>query len=317
MNYALTIEHHLPANLRPYARNAPHALGQTDQTDRPLDERFGFTNPVLISDDREIVAGHGRVEAARLLGLATVPTLRLSHLSETQRRAYVLADNKLAQNAGWDREVLAIELQPLVALDFDVKLTGFSIAETDLIIEEARESSPQSSTGPDDELSPPTEGVPVTRLGDLWQLGRHLHTRSAMASRRSRLDSRRVNRAIRRGGARRPYAEIEDLFMREYLRPVKVREGDRVQTMPAIQVIMRAEISKGVKGSGPAQRSALRTARQIGRDWQARHEACCKQRSSSRWRPSMNAPERSRRAELPIRLCWTRTPLRSISPQET
>lgn len=72
---------------------------------------------------------------------------------------------------------------------------------------------------------------------------------------------------------RTPQSEIEDLFMKEYLRPVKVREGDRVQTMPAIQVIMRAEISKGVKGSGPAQRSVLRTARQIGREWQARHEA--------------------------------------------
>jgi hypothetical protein len=72
---------------------------------------------------------------------------------------------------------------------------------------------------------------------------------------------------------RTPQAEIEDLFMKEYLRPVKVREGDRVQTMPAIQVIMRAEINKGVKGSGPAQRSVLRTARQIGREWHARHEA--------------------------------------------
>src|SRR5215204_2349940 len=111
-------------NLRPYARNArTHSKKQIKQIARSI-ERFGFTNPVLISDDNEIIAGHGRVEAARLLGIESVPTLRLSHLNATQRRAYVLADNKLAQNAGWDREVLAIELQALVDLEFKVELTG-------------------------------------------------------------------------------------------------------------------------------------------------------------------------------------------------
>jgi ParB-like chromosome segregation protein Spo0J len=117
-HHDLTIEHRPVGSLRPYARNArTHSAKQIKQIARSI-ERFGFTNPVLISDQNEIVAGHGRVEAAKLLGLPTVPTLRLSHLTETQRRAYVLADNKLAQNAGWDREVLAIiELQALVELD--------------------------------------------------------------------------------------------------------------------------------------------------------------------------------------------------------
>jgi ParB-like chromosome segregation protein Spo0J len=113
------------ASLRPYPGNArTHSKKQIKQIARSI-ERFGFTNPVLISDDDEIIAGHGRVEAAKLLGLARVPALRLSHLSPAQRRAYVIADNKLALNAGWDREMLAIELQALIDLDFDVELIGF------------------------------------------------------------------------------------------------------------------------------------------------------------------------------------------------
>jgi DNA modification methylase len=160
------------ASLRPYDRNArTHSKKQIKQIARSI-ERFGFTNPVLISDDNEIIAGHGRVEAAKVLGLMTVPTLRLSHLNAAQRRAYVLADNKLAQNAGWDRELLAIELQALVDLDFDVELTGFSIAEVDLILEEANESSLSESNEPENK-HPALSEAAVTRLGDLWQLGRH------------------------------------------------------------------------------------------------------------------------------------------------
>src|SRR6266567_3380982 len=106
--------------LKPYARNArTHSRKQIRQIAKSI-ERFGFTNPVLISDDNEIIAGHGRVEAARLLGMKSVPTLRLSHLDAAQRRAYVIADNKLALNAGWDRDLLAIELQALIDIDFDV-----------------------------------------------------------------------------------------------------------------------------------------------------------------------------------------------------
>jgi ParB-like chromosome segregation protein Spo0J len=129
------------AALRPYSRNSrTHSKKQIRQIADSI-RKFGFTNPVLISDDDEIIAGHGRVEAAKLLRMQSVPTLRLSHLDAPQRRAYLIADNKLALNAGWDREVLAIELQALIDLEFDVEITGFSLAEIDLLFDEARESS--------------------------------------------------------------------------------------------------------------------------------------------------------------------------------
>jgi ParB-like chromosome segregation protein Spo0J len=116
------------SRLTPYKNNArTHSKKQIRQIAKSI-KRFGFTNPVLIDDAGEIIAGHGRVEAAKLLGLAAVPTIRLSHLSETEKRAYILADNRLAEKAGWDREILAIELQGLIELDFDVELTGFSTA---------------------------------------------------------------------------------------------------------------------------------------------------------------------------------------------
>ena len=130
------------AALRPYDNNArTHSKKQIKQIADSI-RRFGFTSPVLVSDAGEIIAGHGRVEAAKLLGMATVPTLALSHLSDAERRAYVLADNKLALNAGWDREILAIELQGLIDLDFDLELTGFSLAEIDFVLDEAGDSDP-------------------------------------------------------------------------------------------------------------------------------------------------------------------------------
>lgn len=158
--------------LRPYAGNArTHSKKQITQIARSI-ERFGFTNPVLISDDGVIVAGHGRVEAAKTIGLKSVPTLTLSHLSETERRAYVLADNKLALNAGWDKEVLAIELQALVDVEFDTELAGFSLAEVDLVLDEAGEADP-SGTDAVEDVVPPVAGDPVSRQGDLWLLGNH------------------------------------------------------------------------------------------------------------------------------------------------
>jgi DNA modification methylase len=160
------------STLRPYARNArKHSREQLRQIAASI-ERFGFTNPVLISDDNQILCGHGRVEAAKLLNFESVPTLRLSHLNETERRAYILADNKLAQNAGWDREILAIELQGLIDLDFDVEVTGFSLAEVDLVLEEAARSDSDGATQSEDEI-PPVEDSAVTRPGDLWFVGRH------------------------------------------------------------------------------------------------------------------------------------------------
>lgn len=159
-------------SLKPYARNArTHSKKQIKQIASSI-ERFGFVNPVLISDDGEIIAGHGRVEAAKQLGIKTVPTLVLSHLSEIERRAYVLADNKLALNAGWDREILAIELQGLVDLNFDVELTGFSLAEIDFVLEEAGEADPDAPNAAEDAV-PDVAGPAVSRMGDVWLLGRH------------------------------------------------------------------------------------------------------------------------------------------------
>ena len=154
--------------LKPYPGNArQHSKKQVRQIADSI-TRFGFTNPVLISDDGEIVAGHGRVMAAKELGLDAVPTLKLSHLSAEERRAYVLADNKLALNAGWDSEILAIELQALIDLDFDVTLTGFSLAEVDLALDQAREASTDGPDSPEDLISEPPETA-VSRSGDLWQ----------------------------------------------------------------------------------------------------------------------------------------------------
>jgi hypothetical protein len=162
------------AGLRPYSQNGrTHSKKQIRQIADSI-RKFGFTNPVLISDDNEIIAGHGRVEAAKLLGMQSVPTLRLSHLDSAQRRAYVIADNKLALNAGWDREVLAIELQALIDLEFDVEITGFCSAEIDLLFDEARESSPDPEQAEDNQVPPLADPVSaVTRCGDLWLLDRH------------------------------------------------------------------------------------------------------------------------------------------------
>ncbi len=158
--------------LRPYSGNARrHSKKQVRQIADSI-TRFGFTNPVLISDGGEIIAGHGRVMAAKELGLEAVPTLKLSHLTAEERRAYVLADNKLALNAGWDSEILAIELQALIDLEFDVTLTGFSLAEIDLALDQAREASTATTDNPADRIPEPTK-KPATRPGDLWLLGRH------------------------------------------------------------------------------------------------------------------------------------------------
>jgi hypothetical protein len=171
-NNADSITHLAPGSLRPYGRNArTHSKRQIQQIADSI-QRFGFNNPVLISDDGEIIAGHGRVQAAKLLGLGTVPVLRLSHLSAVERQAYLLADNRLALNAGWDQEVLAIELQGLIDLEFDVSLTGFSLAEIDLTLDAALDSDPVAKTGPEDEV-PALASTAVTRRGDLWTLGRH------------------------------------------------------------------------------------------------------------------------------------------------
>jgi DNA modification methylase len=174
MRQTMDIEPMPVANLRPHPGNPrTHSKKQIRQIADSI-ERFGFTNPVLIGSGGEIIAGHGRVEAAKLLGFERVPTVRLSHLNPAQRRAYVIADNKLALNAGWDRELLAIELQGLIDIDFDVELTGFSLAEIDIVLDEAREGSASGSTDDEDEI-PALEhpATAITRPGDIWHLGRH------------------------------------------------------------------------------------------------------------------------------------------------
>jgi ParB-like chromosome segregation protein Spo0J len=121
----MKIEQIKTSDLIPYARNSrSHSEAQVAQIAGSIRE-FGFTNPVLIDADNGIIAGHGRVMAAGKLGLDKVPCIRLAHLTETQRRAYIIADNKLALNAGWDEEMLGLELADLRELDFDLNLTGF------------------------------------------------------------------------------------------------------------------------------------------------------------------------------------------------
>src|SRR5215471_1046667 len=128
----MKIEYIHVRELRPYPNNArTHSKKQIQQIARSI-AKFGFCSPVLIDDKGQILAGHGRVEAAKLLGIDAVPTCRLSHLTESDKRAYILADNRLAEQAGWDKEMLAIELQGLIDLNFDTELTGFDTPDIDL-----------------------------------------------------------------------------------------------------------------------------------------------------------------------------------------
>lgn len=155
-------------NLKPAKRNArTHSPAQIKQIAASI-EQFGFTNPVLIDAKGQIVAGHGRVEAAKLLNIKEVPTLCLDHLSEAQVRAYVIADNKLAENAGWDADILTLEFQYLdsLDLDFELTITGFEMAEIDgmLLIE---------PDGEPEDVPELSEGPTVTQLGDLWTIGKN------------------------------------------------------------------------------------------------------------------------------------------------
>jgi ParB-like chromosome segregation protein Spo0J len=147
----LKIEYRRIDDLTPYTGNSrTHSDKQIAQIAASI-RTFGFTNPVLIGDAGLIVAGHGRVEAAKLLGNDEVPTIELGHLSDAERRAYVIADNRLAELAGWDRDILAIELQALseLDLDFDLEITGFETAELDLLLD----GPDAGEADPDDDVS--------------------------------------------------------------------------------------------------------------------------------------------------------------------
>jgi DNA modification methylase len=167
-----TIEHLDPGSLRPWATNArTHSKKQLRQIAKSI-ETFGFTNPVLIDQHGTILAGHGRVEAAKSLGMAAVPCLRIEHMSEAEKRAYVIADNKLALNAGWDEQLLAQELQGLLAtetLGFDIGVIGFEVAEIDSLIEAL---NPEEPGNPEDDVIPEIAPRRV-HPGDIWQLGNH------------------------------------------------------------------------------------------------------------------------------------------------
>ena len=163
-----TLEYVNVDELIPFAKNSrTHSGEQVAQIAASIKE-FGFTNPVLIDESGGIIAGHGRVLAARKLKLAEVPCIRLTHLTDAQKRAYVIADNKLALNAGWDDAMLKLELADLKALDFDLDLTGFSADEIDALL---AEEGTEGLTDPDDVPEVPVE--PVTKLGDVWVCGQH------------------------------------------------------------------------------------------------------------------------------------------------
>jgi DNA modification methylase len=153
------------ADLVPYGRNArTHSDHQIDQIAASIRE-FGFTNPVLVDGANGIIAGHGRVLAARKLGLDAVPVIELAHLSDEQKRAYILADNQLAMNAGWDLELLGDEFESLKTNGFDMDLIGFSDGEIDRLLK-GRETYPPV-------VVPEAPRHPVSQMGDVWLLGKH------------------------------------------------------------------------------------------------------------------------------------------------
>lgn len=153
----LKIEIQKTSTLIPYIKNSrTHSEAQIQQIAASIKE-FGFTNPILIDESDQIIAGHGRLAAAHLLKIKEVPCIRLSHLTETQKKAYVIADNKLALNAGWDDELLALELKDLESENFKIELTGFSEDEIEIINNSANqnfEPATEDEQGQLDQLDP-------------------------------------------------------------------------------------------------------------------------------------------------------------------
>lgn len=156
--------------LIPYANNArTHSKEQINKIRSSLRE-FGFVNPVLIDKDKNIIAGHGRCEAAKAEGIKEVPCVMVEHLTEAQKKAYIIADNKLALDAGWDNEILAVELESLKDLNFDVELTGFNAAEIDDLFSNIHDKEVSDD---DFDVDAALEEEPISKQGDLWLLGRH------------------------------------------------------------------------------------------------------------------------------------------------
>jgi hypothetical protein len=160
------------ASLRPNPRNPRRHSKQQIRTLARIIKECGFLNPIIADEEGIILAGHARYEVARSKGFSQVPVIRFEHLTEAQKRAYVIADNKIAEQAGWDREALAIELGDLIELlpaeGLDVSLTGFEVAEVDLLLADMASSQWEA-----DDVPPTPPKNPVSRLGDLWILGKH------------------------------------------------------------------------------------------------------------------------------------------------
>ena len=169
----LVVEYRPLDSLIGYLRNArTHSDEQVAEIAGSIRE-FGWTNPILVDGDNGVIAGHGRILAARKLGLTKVPVIELAHLTETQRRAYILADNKLAMNAGWDNDLLALELSDLQDAGFDLGLTGFSGEEiADLLESSANDGDAENEDNAADDM-PEATVDPVVRSGELWLLGKH------------------------------------------------------------------------------------------------------------------------------------------------
>ena len=170
-NRKLDLAYQRTCDLTPRVNNPrTHSRKQIAQIAKAI-QCFGFTNPVLVDDNNGVIAGHGRLEAAKSIGLTEVPTLRLSQMTESEIRAYVIADNKLAENAGWDRTLLGLELQYLTELeiDLDVTITGFELPEIDILIGEATITEQDVADLP----IPPPAGPSISQSGDIWCIGAH------------------------------------------------------------------------------------------------------------------------------------------------
>ena len=165
---AQRIEHWPLDRLVPFINNPrTHSDAQVAQISRSVLE-FGFTNPILVDSHGGVIAGHARLQAARQLKLSEVPVIVLDHLSETQKRGYVITDNQLALNAGWDDELLRLELQALAALEFDVNVLGFEDAELAALLEDE-----PTAGETDEDAVPAVQQAPVSARGDVWLLGPH------------------------------------------------------------------------------------------------------------------------------------------------
>ena len=164
----LQIEYRPIESLIPYVRNArTHSDDQVAQIAASIRE-FGWTNPILVDGERGVIAGHGRLKAARVLGLGEIPVIELSHLSAAQKRAYILADNRLAENAGWDKELLSLELSELQTADFNLGLMGFSDDELDDLL-----NAGEKEGLTDDDAVPEVQEIAISQPGEVWLLGQH------------------------------------------------------------------------------------------------------------------------------------------------